>query len=34
MIIFHLITYRAYIKEDQKRERTKSNWLKIFSWPR
>lgn len=36
MNIFHFITDRSYIKEEQKqeRERTKLNWLKIFSWPR
>ncbi len=34
MNIFHFITDRPYIKEEQKRERTKLNWLKIFSWHR
>ena len=35
MNIFHFITYRSYIKEEQKqkRERAKFKWLKIFSWP-
>lgn len=34
MNIFHFITDRSYIKEEQKRERAKLNWLKIFSWHR
>lgn len=34
MNIFHFITDRSYIKEEQKRERAEFKWLKIFSWPR
>lgn len=36
MNIFHFITDRSYIKEEQKqkRERAKFEWLKIFSWHR
>ncbi len=34
MNIFHFIMDCSYIKEEQKRERAKVNWLKIFSWHR
>lgn len=32
MNIFHFITDRSYIKEEQKRDPVKVKWLKIFSW--
>lgn len=34
MNIFHFITDRSYIKEEQQRNRFTVNWLKIFSWHR
>lgn len=34
MNIFHFITDRSYIKEEQQRACFKFKWLKIFSWPR
>lgn len=34
MNIFHFITDRSYIKEEQQRNRFTVNWLKIFNWHR
>lgn len=34
MNIFHFITDRSYIKEEQKSDYFKIKWLKIFRWHR
>lgn len=34
MNIFHFITDRSYIKEEQKRDYFAIKWLKIFGWHR